>query len=429
LIDQTSFAINNYLMNLITRAKDANKDQTYFIWQIKQEQLPHILFPVGEFDVKSKVREFAESKGLITSNKPDSQGLCFVGQTSLREMLLQTLGRKDGFIYVYLTEEQINKLSLTVHKKNKSIVANSDKFKIKLGNHEGAFLFTIGQRQNLGLSNGPWFVAEVDIVNNEVIVCHSEYQEEIMSKILIIKDLNWHLDITQESSYTKSRELITNSEKLKVKNIIKDLLDLDLESEAVILNSIQDLKSSEFESNTHLLNTNQNSSDGIFRLSCRGSDLGNPDLQFSLAQDDSFFDRINLDKYKIYQLTLKAQIRYRSQAQNCQVFVFLPKLDCRENPPDRILNQVQDDNSGVQVNNLRFQAQTHGSDTVVAVTNTPFAIVEFDQPIKAAAKGQSIVFYDCDTDQYLIGGGVIESVIKNRLFQNSAISDSESSTE
>jgi tRNA U34 2-thiouridine synthase MnmA/TrmU len=375
-------------MPLITRAKDANKDQTYFIWQVKQEQLPHILFPVGEYDIKSDVREYAESKGLITSNKPDSQGLCFVGQTSLRDMLLQTLGRKDGFIYTYLTQEQIDTLGLTVHKKNKSVVGGSSKFKIKLGNHEGAFLFTIGQRQNLGLSNGPWFVAEVDIVNNEVIVCHSEFQEEIMSKTLVIKELNWHLDVTQESVYTKSRVLTINSEKLKAKNIIKDLLDLDLESEAVIVNSIQDLKSSKFESNTLLIDTNKNPPDEIF-----GS-----------AQNDGSICGINLNNFAVFQLTLKAQIRYRSQAQNCQVFVFIPKLESNENPPDRILNQVQDDNLGNWHEELKTQDDIYISS---------FAIVKFDQPIKAAAKGQSIVFYDYDTDQYLIGGGVIESVIKN----------------
>jgi tRNA U34 2-thiouridine synthase MnmA/TrmU len=366
-------------MNLIQRAKDSNKDQTYFIWQIKQGQLPHILFPVGEFDVKSKVREFAEAKGLITSNKPDSQGLCFVGQTSLREMLLQTLGRKDGYIYTYLTQGQIEKIGLTIHKKNKISVNNpptpltgvvlpqQERFKIKLGNHEGAFLFTIGQRQNLGLSNGPWFVAEVDIINNEVIVCHNEYQQEIMSKSLIIKDLNWHLDITQESSYTKSRELITKSEKLKVKNAIENK-NIILGKEAVILNLIQDLKSSEFEGNMLSNNSTENPPDRIFHS----------------TQDDTLWE-----SYKIFQLTLNAQIRYRSQAQNCQVFVFIPKLNQIQNPPCGIFRSAQDDNL------------------------FSFAIVEFDQSIKAAAKGQSIVFYNYDTDQYLIGGGVIESVIKN----------------
>jgi tRNA U34 2-thiouridine synthase MnmA/TrmU len=335
-------------MNLIRRAKDANKDQTYFIWQIKQEQLPHILFPVGEFDVKSEVREYAQSKGLITSNKPDSQGLCFVGQTSLRDMLLQTLGRKDGFIYTYLDQKQIDQIGLKVTKKTRGEINSIGQFKIKLGEHEGAFLFTIGQRQNLGLSNGPWFVAEVDIVNNEVIVCHNEFQENIMSQFLLIEDLNWHLDVVNEIAYTKSKELTTKSEKLKVKSVLNKV-DLNLNNQAVILDLIQDLKSLEFASTMN-------------------------------------FD---LENYRIFQLRLRAQIRYRSQSQNCTVFVFIPKSEAFENPPDRILNRVQDDNYG-----------------------KAFAIVEFDQPIKAAAKGQSIVFYDYYTDQYLLGGGVIKKVLQ-----------------
>ena len=167
-------------MPLIARAKDSNKDQTYFIWQIKREQLPHILFPVGEFGAKSEVRDYAHSKGLITSNKPDSQGLCFVGQTSLRKMLLQTLGQKNGFIYTYITQAQADQIGVKLTKKNSQAKSDSDKFKVKLGDHQGAFLYTIGQRQNLGISNGPWFVASIDVSTNEVIVCHNQFQEVLL---------------------------------------------------------------------------------------------------------------------------------------------------------------------------------------------------------------------------------------------------------
>jgi tRNA-uridine 2-sulfurtransferase len=289
-------------MNLITRAKDANKDQTYFIWQIKQERLPHILFPVGEFDVKADVRAFAESKGLITSNKPDSQGLCFVGQTSLRDMLLQTLGRKDGFIYTYLTQEQIDKIGLKVTKKARGEFNSLGQLKVQLGKHEGAFLYTVGQRQNLGISNGPWFVAEVDIVGNEVIVCHQDFQESIMSQYLLVKDLNWHLDITKESTYTKSKP-------------------------------------------TQYINK----------------------LDITL-----FFESSDIQHLSAVELQVKAQIRYRSEAKNCRVFL---------------------------VKDLEYE-------------NKDVVIVKFDKPIKAAAKGQSIVFYDYDTDQYLLGGGVIDKVLQ-----------------
>jgi tRNA U34 2-thiouridine synthase MnmA/TrmU len=308
-------------MQLITRAKDTNKDQTYFIWQIKQEQLPHILFPVGKYDVKSDVRAFAESKGLVTFNKPDSQGLCFVGQTSLRDMLLQTLGRKDGFIYTYLSQDQIDKTGVKVTKKTRGEINPIGQFKIKLGEHEGAFLYTIGQRQNLGISNGPWFVVKVDIMNNEVIVCHNKFQTDMESNILLVKDLNWHLDIRQNTAYTKSKEVKFN----------------DLSSE----------------------------------------------IQLKVKQ--FYTPMIIGDLYlRVFKLRLKAQIRYRSEAKSCEVLVF-------ENMHTFNKNSIRNKIPGIY----------------------PIAIVQFDEPIKAAAKGQSIVFYDFDTDQYLIGGGVMEKAYKN----------------
>ncbi len=325
-------------MNLIARAKDVNKDQTYFIWQIKPEQLPHILFPIGEFVAKGDVRAFANSKNLITTSKPDSQGLCFVGQTSLREMLLQTIGQKKGFIYTYLTQDQIDQIGIKVTKKTRGDINLVGQFKIKLGSHQGAFLYTIGQRQNLGISNGPWFVANVDIKNNQVIVCHNGFQEAIESNILLIKDLNWHLDLLKNNFYTKSKQL-NIKEKLELR---KRLVNLKFKE-----------------------SSNQ---------------LGNI---FGYAQDDrvSFQDsRVN-----IIEVQVKAQIRYRSSAKNCKVYVFVSKLNYDLSLPDEIFDCTQDDNA-------------------------IFAIVEFDDPIKAATRGQSIVFYDYETDQYLLGGGVIDGV-------------------
>jgi tRNA-uridine 2-sulfurtransferase len=188
----------------IFRAKDTNKDQTYFLWQIRREQLDHILFPVGDFETKAEVREFAESQGLITSSKPDSQGLCFVGQTSLREMLLQTLGAKIGQIVTIMTVDELIKIGLNPSKTktlDKKIVGISDqKQTFILGQHDGAFLFTIGQRQNLGLSNGPWFVSAIDVKTNIVTVCHQNLAEEMDCSEIQVKDCNWHLDLTSEDS-------------------------------------------------------------------------------------------------------------------------------------------------------------------------------------------------------------------------------------
>lgn len=156
---------------LIARGLDSNKDQSYFIWGIKKEQLDHILFPVGEFESKSKVREKAEQLDLITAKKPDSQGLCFIGQTPLRELLLQTLGEKDG-----------------------DIVDGSGRV---LGRHRGSYLYTVGQREKLGLSGGPWFVTNIDIDKNEVVVSHQDELKPLFSSQLVARDLNWFVDYTK----------------------------------------------------------------------------------------------------------------------------------------------------------------------------------------------------------------------------------------
>ena len=192
------------MTNRIYRAKDTNKDQTYFIWQIKKEQLDHILFPVGKFQDKSAVREYAQSKGLITSNKPDSQGLCFVGQTSLRQMLTQVLGTKVGSIVAVMSLQELDSIGINIPQSSTRISKSTERngsthYQVVLGQHEGAFLFTIGQRQNLGLSNGPWFVSAIDIKENLVFVCHNNWAQELDCSQIIVNDCNWHIDLKSET--------------------------------------------------------------------------------------------------------------------------------------------------------------------------------------------------------------------------------------
>ena len=100
----------------LLKAKDPAKDQSYFLWQIKKEQLSKILLPVGEFENKAKVREFAEENGLITAAKKDSQGLCFVGQTSLSQMLLESIGRKNGLIITKINTNDKTELDFEAKK-------------------------------------------------------------------------------------------------------------------------------------------------------------------------------------------------------------------------------------------------------------------------------------------------------------------------
>jgi tRNA-specific 2-thiouridylase len=149
----------------IHRGNDHNKDQSYFLWRVKREQIQKTLFPIGEYLTKSLVRQRALDLELITADKPDSQGLCFIGDTSLRDLLLQTIGRHEGDIL--------------------------DKNEKVLGKHPGAFLYTIGQRGGLGLSGGPWFVYKVDVAQNQVFVTHEGDEESLLGSSLMASDLNW----------------------------------------------------------------------------------------------------------------------------------------------------------------------------------------------------------------------------------------------
>jgi tRNA-specific 2-thiouridylase len=159
----------------IARAKDSIKDQSYFIWKIKSDQLERTLFPVGEFESKSEVRRYAMEKDLITATKKDSQGLCFIGQTPLRSLLLQTIGQKYGNII--------------------------DSKGTVLGHHQGSHLYTIGQREKLGLSGGPWFVSKIDINKNEVVVAHQDEINLLYGTKISITEPNFFIDFNDLQGY------------------------------------------------------------------------------------------------------------------------------------------------------------------------------------------------------------------------------------
>ncbi len=155
---------NNFAVEL-HRGDDFNKDQSYFLWRIPREELNMMLFPIGDFTTKDEVRKLASENDLITAAKKDSQGLCFIGTTPLRELLLQSLGEKKG-----------------------DIVTLDGKV---LGQHLGAYLYTIGQRNKLGLGGGPWFVQKVDVNNNQVVVAHAEQDEILDATFCYVDDFNW----------------------------------------------------------------------------------------------------------------------------------------------------------------------------------------------------------------------------------------------
>ena len=158
--------------------KDANKDQSYFLCQLSQEQLSKALFPIGHLE-KPKVREIAKIAGLVTANKKDSQGLCFIGKVSLPEFLKQQLQPKEGEIVeifrdslLYQTEQSLfsSKLEELRYLSAKINYQKSDGKVI--GKHQGAQYYTIGQSKGLGIGGHKesCFVIHRDMEHNILFV-------------------------------------------------------------------------------------------------------------------------------------------------------------------------------------------------------------------------------------------------------------------
>ena len=126
--------------------KDVNKDQSYFLARLTQDQLKHSLFPIGDLK-KPKVRKIADKNGLHIADKKDSQGICFVGKVALDDFLGDRIKSKEG-----------------------DIISTSGKV---LGKHKGHMFFTIGQRHGLNLGGvDPYFVVERRASSNEIVVAH-----------------------------------------------------------------------------------------------------------------------------------------------------------------------------------------------------------------------------------------------------------------
>ncbi|HMB26171.1 MAG TPA: tRNA 2-thiouridine(34) synthase MnmA [Patescibacteria group bacterium] len=147
----------------LCHAKDRKKDQTYFLHQLKKTELKHILFPLGKY-TKEEVRKMAGDLDLPVAGKKESQEICFVPSKGLASFLRQKIDFKSGPI--------IN-------------IADGK----TLGEHQGLFHFTIGQRKGLKLSDGPWFVAGFDKKKNALLV--SKKEKDLYKKELTVKNINW----------------------------------------------------------------------------------------------------------------------------------------------------------------------------------------------------------------------------------------------
>ena len=161
LIYDGQFSIFNLLMGV-----DANKDQSYFLYNLTQEQLGRCLFPVGAY-IKSEIRELAARAGLPNAGKPDSQGICFIGEINVHDFLKQRLGEKQGEI---------------IDLENN----------IKVGEHKGAHFYTVGQREGLGIGGAPmpYFVCATDITKNIIYVVMGSENRKLFKQTVTLENLH-----------------------------------------------------------------------------------------------------------------------------------------------------------------------------------------------------------------------------------------------
>lgn len=194
----------------LRKAKDNNKDQTYFLYRVTENALQHTLFPLGGL-TKPEVRELAKKFGLVTASKKESMGICFVGKVGIRDFLLHELGpQKPGKIL-----DQSGKV---------------------LGQHDGAIFYTIGQRHGLDVGGGlPYYVSGKDMKKNEVYVTTDLSDKTLWQKSFTISDCHW---INDEPENGKTYEVRTRhrAELIKctlVKNAKSWRVDLNSEIRAL----------------------------------------------------------------------------------------------------------------------------------------------------------------------------------------------------
>lgn len=181
--------------------KDANKDQSYFLCQLTQEQLSKTLFPIGELQ-KHEVRAIAAEQGLITANKKDSQGLCFIGKVRLPEFLQQKLQPKEGVIVEIDPEKELFAASTPqFSSKHEELEHLSKKYSYTpedgkvVGRHQGAHYFTKGQRKGLAVGGTPepLFVIETDVNSNIIYTGQGKDHPGLYRKALFIlpEEVHW----------------------------------------------------------------------------------------------------------------------------------------------------------------------------------------------------------------------------------------------
>jgi tRNA-specific 2-thiouridylase len=149
----------------LLKGVDPVKDQTYFLCLLEKGQLVRCRFPIGDL-MKHEIRDLARARGLSTADRPDSQGICFLGRVPYADFIHFHLGERRGKI--------------------RDIADGRT-----LGEHRGYWFHTIGQRRGLGLAGGPWYVVDKDITENVVWVSHGEALAARRRDIVVVPSPNW----------------------------------------------------------------------------------------------------------------------------------------------------------------------------------------------------------------------------------------------
>jgi len=201
--------------------KDNNKDQSYFLCQLNQNQLSKALFPIGEL-TKPEVREIAREIGLVTADKKDSQGLCFIGKVSLPTFLQQQLIPKEGeIVEIFSDYKEFHKGMLLFETKLDELKYLSKKIKYQkedgkvIGKHQGAQFFTIGQSKGLGIGGHKesCFIIDRDMENNILFVGEGKNFPGLYRKALKINN--------DEVHWVREDLRLKNEESMKIKARIR----------------------------------------------------------------------------------------------------------------------------------------------------------------------------------------------------------------
>ena len=179
---------------------DKTKDQSYFLCQLNQNQLSKTLFPIGDL-TKAEVRKIAKKNNLVTAEKKDSQGLCFVGKVSLPDFLQQKLKKKQGnVIEIPANSKLFDKKIKFVNENDRLLSLTKDiHYSLKdgkiIGKHNGAYYYTVGQRKGLAIGGykDPLFVISINTQTNEIFVGEGKNHPGLIKRALKVKfsDVNW----------------------------------------------------------------------------------------------------------------------------------------------------------------------------------------------------------------------------------------------